>query len=40
LWQYTDGAIGPEPKQIPGLALFDRDLFNGSEDELRTFWGS
>lgn len=39
LWQYTDGSIGPEPKAIPGVGLFDRDLFNGTEDELLAFWG-
>jgi len=40
LWQYTDGALGPDPTDIPGVGRFDRDLFNGSEDQLRTFWGT
>ena len=40
LWQYTDGALGPEPKEIPGVGRFDRDLFNGSEADLRAFWGT
>jgi len=40
LWQYTDGAIGPDPHEIPGVGRFDRDLFNGSADELRAFWGT
>ena len=40
LWQYTDGALGPEPKEVPGVGRFDRDLFNGSEEELRAFWGT
>lgn len=39
LWQYTDGAIGPEPHEIPGVGRFDRSLFNGTADELRAFWG-
>lgn len=39
LWQYTDGAIGPDPKVIPGVGRLDRDLFNGSESDLRAFWG-
>jgi lysozyme len=40
LWQYTDGALGPEPREVPGVGRFDRDLFNGSADDLRTFWGT
>lgn len=40
LWQYTDGALGPDPTDIPGVGRFDRDLFNGSEDQLRAFWGT
>ena len=39
-WQYTDGALGPEPTEVPGVGRFDRDMFNGSEDELRAFWGT
>ncbi|MFB9127919.1 muramidase [Paraburkholderia dipogonis] len=40
LWQYTDGALGPPPTEIPGVGRFDRDIFNGDEDELRSFWGT
>jgi len=40
LWQYTDGALGPDPKAIPGAGLFDRDLFNGSASDFQAFWGS
>jgi lysozyme len=40
LWQYTDGAIGPDPTEISGVGRFDRDLFNGTADELRAFWGT
>lgn len=40
LWQYTDGAIGPDPKEIPGVGRFDRDLFNGGPEDLQVFWGT
>lgn len=40
LWQYTDGALGPDPTEIPGLGRYDRDLFNGSAEQLRAFWGT
>jgi lysozyme len=40
LWQYTDGSLGPGPKEIPGAGLFDRDVFNGDASELQAFWGS
>jgi lysozyme len=38
LWQYTDGAVGPEPHQVPGIGRCDRDRFNGTDSELRSFW--
>jgi lysozyme len=38
LWQYTDGAIGPQPHEVDGVGRCDRDKFNGSSAELRTFW--
>ncbi|SRR5258708_6065078 len=40
LWQYTDGALGPEPTEVPGVGRFDRSIFNGTVDKLRAFWGS
>jgi len=40
LWQYTDGALGPDPTEIPGVGRMDRDLFNGTADELYNFWGT
>ena len=40
LWQYTDGALGPLPHEIPGAGRLDRDLFNGSLEELESFWGT
>jgi len=38
MWQYTDGAIGPQPHTVDGIGHCDRDKFNGTEDELRTLW--
>lgn len=40
LWQYTDGAAGPEPHEIPGIGRCDRDQFNGSEAVLRRLWAT
>lgn len=39
MWQYTDGAIGPEPHKVAGIGRCDRDKFNGSENDLRKLWG-
>jgi lysozyme len=38
MWQYTDGAAGPEPHQVAGIGRCDRDFFNGTEAELRALW--
>ena len=40
LWQYTDGALGPLPHEVPGVGLLDRDVFNGTADQLQAFWGT
>jgi lysozyme len=40
MWQYTDGAVGPEPHTMHGIGRCDRDRFNGDEHELRAFWHS
>jgi lysozyme len=40
LWQYTDGAFGPDPHDVPGVGRCDRDMFNGTEEELKSFWKS
>jgi GH25 family lysozyme M1 (1,4-beta-N-acetylmuramidase) len=40
MWQYTDGAYGPEPHIVPGVGRCDRDMFNGGEDQLQRLWGS
>lgn len=40
MWQYTDGAAGPAPHDVPGAGLCDRDQFAGDEVALRAFWGS
>lgn len=38
MWQYTDGAAGPEPHQVPGIGRCDRDMFNGTSDQMVAFW--
>ncbi len=38
IWQYTDGIVGPPPHLTPGAGACDRDLFNGTADDLRAFW--
>jgi lysozyme len=39
LWQYTDGGAGPEPHSVPGIGNCDRDKFNGTEAQLKSWWG-
>ena len=38
MWQYTDGAVGPQPHTVAGIGNCDRDKFNGTEDQLKTLW--
>jgi lysozyme len=39
MWQYTDGAQGPKPHEVPGIGRCDRDKFNGvSAAGLTKFW--
>jgi lysozyme len=38
MWQYTDGAAGPPPHEVPGIGLCDRDVFNGSLQSLQSLW--
>ena len=40
LWQYSDGSIGPEPHEAPGIGRCDRDKFHGSANQLKAFWAS
>jgi len=41
LWQYTDGQSGPAPWGVHGVeGHCDRNKFNGTMDELLTFWDS
>lgn len=40
LWQYSDGSIGPEPHEVPGIGRCDRDKFNGDADGLKRLWNS
>jgi lysozyme len=38
LWQYTDGAFGPQPHDVSGVGRCDRDKFNGADAQLRQLW--
>jgi len=38
LWQYTDGAAGPQPHSVKGIGFCDRDQFNGTAAELQELW--
>jgi lysozyme len=39
MWQYTDGAQGPQPHEVPGIGRCDRDKFNGLDaGGLTKFW--
>jgi lysozyme len=38
MWQYTDGAIGPQPHNVNGVGRCDRDKFNGTEAQLNKLW--
>lgn len=38
-WQYTDGNIGDQPHQVPGIGRCDRNKFNGSLAGLKRLWG-
>ena len=40
IWQYTGDDKGPEPHTVNGVTgAIDRDKFNGTEGDLRKFWG-
>ena len=38
MWQYTDGAIGPQPHKVAGIGRCDRDKFNGTLVQLQKLW--
>jgi len=38
MWQYTDGAVGPEPHEVAGIGRCDRDKFNGPVENLMKLW--
>jgi lysozyme len=38
MWQYTDGAVGPQPHEVDGIGRCDRDKFQGTEADLRALW--
>lgn len=37
-WQYTNGVNGIAPHGTPGVGYCDRNFFNGTPAELKTFW--
>ncbi len=39
MWQYTDGALGPQPHTVHGIGRCDRNFFNGDLTQLRQLWG-
>jgi lysozyme len=39
MWQYTDGGMGPQPHEVPGIGRCDRDRFQGSVTKLQRLWG-
>jgi lysozyme len=39
IWQYTDGALGLGPYDVPGIGRCDRDKFNGDINALNKLWG-
>jgi lysozyme len=40
MWQYTDGALGSDPYDVPGIGRCDRDKFNGDISALYKLWGA
>ena len=38
LWQYTDGDVGPQPHDTPGVTGADRNIFQGTTQQLRAQW--
>ena len=38
LWQYTDGNDGPEPHATPGAPGADRNIFQGTTEQLKNAW--
>lgn len=37
-WQYTNGAVGGNPRVVKGIGACDRNRFNGNEEELINMW--
>jgi len=40
MWQYTDGTHGQGPYAVNGIGNCDRNMFNGTEDQLRALWST
>jgi lysozyme len=39
MWQYTDGGVGPQPHSVDGIGSCDREYFNGTDAQLKSWWG-
>ena len=40
LWQYTDGHNGNPPHEVDGVVPCDRELYQGSADDLKAKWAT
>jgi lysozyme len=38
LWQYTDGVVGPDAQETPGIGYCDRSRFFGEAADFDAFW--
>ena len=39
MWQYTDGGVGPTPHSVDGIGACDREYYNGTNAQLKSWWG-
>jgi lysozyme len=39
MWQYTDGGVGPMPHGVNGIGSCDRENYNGTNAQLKNWWG-
>jgi lysozyme len=39
MWQYTDGGVGPKPHTVNGIGACDRENYNGTDTQLKNWWG-
>jgi lysozyme len=38
MWQYTDGGVGPTPHTVDGIGSCDRNYYNGTDAQLKSWW--